>query len=43
MYTVAVQRDFISGHFLVGGDWGAENKPHAHHYVVEVRLDREEF
>jgi 6-pyruvoyltetrahydropterin/6-carboxytetrahydropterin synthase len=38
MYTVAVERDFIAQHFLVGGDWGAENSPHAHHYVVEVRL-----
>ena len=38
MYTVAVERDFIAQHFLVGGDWGAENNPHAHHYVVEVRL-----
>jgi 6-pyruvoyltetrahydropterin/6-carboxytetrahydropterin synthase len=38
MYTVAVERDFIAQHFLVGGDWGAENSPHAHHYVVEVQL-----
>jgi 6-pyruvoyltetrahydropterin/6-carboxytetrahydropterin synthase len=38
MYTVAVQRDFIAQHFLFGGDWGAENSPHAHHYAVEVRL-----
>jgi 6-pyruvoyltetrahydropterin/6-carboxytetrahydropterin synthase len=38
MYTVAVERDFIAQHFLVGGDWGTENSPHAHHYVVEVRL-----
>ena len=38
MYTVAVKRDFIAQHFLFGGEWGAENSPHAHHYVVEVRL-----
>ena len=38
MYTVAVERDFIAQHFLFGGDWGAENSPHAHHYVVEVQL-----
>lgn len=38
MYTVAVRRDFIARHTLVGGDWGAENDPHAHHYVVEARL-----
>ncbi len=38
MYTVAVKRDFIAQHFLTGGDWGAENNPHAHHYVIEARL-----
>ncbi len=37
-YVVAVQRDFIANHYLVGGDWGAENHPHAHHYQIEVRL-----
>jgi 6-pyruvoyltetrahydropterin/6-carboxytetrahydropterin synthase len=37
MYTVSVRRDFIARHALVGGDWGAENQPHAHHYVVEAR------
>jgi 6-pyruvoyltetrahydropterin/6-carboxytetrahydropterin synthase len=39
MYTVAVKRDFIARHFLTGGDWGDENKPHAHHYTIEVRLE----
>jgi len=38
MYTVAVKREFIARHFLIGGDWGDENEPHAHHYVVEVQL-----
>lgn len=39
MYTVAVRRDFTARHFLVGDDWGEENRPHAHHYVVEIRLE----
>lgn len=39
MYSVAVRRDFIASHFLTGGDWGAENETHAHHYVLEVRLN----
>ena len=39
MYTVAVTRDFIANHFLIGGDWGDENFPHAHHYVLEVRIE----
>lgn len=39
MYTVAVKRNFTAQHFLVGGDWGAENEWHSHHYVVEVQLE----
>jgi 6-pyruvoyltetrahydropterin/6-carboxytetrahydropterin synthase len=38
MYTVAVVRDFIARHYLIGGDWGPENQEHSHHYRVEVRL-----
>lgn len=43
MYTVAVQRDFTAQHFLIGGDWGAENTWHSHHYVVEVQLQGAEL
>lgn len=39
MYTVAVTREFIANHFLVGGDWGTENFPHAHHYVAEIQIE----
>jgi len=35
---VAVRRDFIAQHYLIGGDWGAENHPHSHHYQVELQL-----
>jgi 6-pyruvoyltetrahydropterin/6-carboxytetrahydropterin synthase len=35
-YTVGVIRDFIASHFLIGGDWGRENQPHAHHYRMEA-------
>jgi len=38
MYTVAVKRDFIAQHYLVGGDWGTENERHSHHYIIEVQL-----
>lgn len=41
MYTVAVKRDFVAQHFLIGGDWGAENEWHSHHYFVEVQLHGE--
>jgi 6-pyruvoyltetrahydropterin/6-carboxytetrahydropterin synthase len=39
MYTVAVSRDFVAQHFLIGGDWGTENELHSHHYRVEVGLE----
>ena len=41
MYTVAVKRDFVAQHFLIGGDWGAENEWHSHHYAVELQLHGE--
>jgi 6-pyruvoyltetrahydropterin/6-carboxytetrahydropterin synthase len=43
MYTVAVKRDFVAQHFLVGGDWGAENFKHSHHYQIEVQLEGAEL
>jgi 6-pyruvoyltetrahydropterin/6-carboxytetrahydropterin synthase len=39
MYKVAVKRDFIAQHYLVGGDWGPENTLHSHHYAVELQLE----
>jgi 6-pyruvoyltetrahydropterin/6-carboxytetrahydropterin synthase len=39
MYSVAVRRDFIGQHYLIGGDWGAENQVHSHHFTVEVELE----
>ncbi|MDX1415795.1 MAG: 6-carboxytetrahydropterin synthase [Candidatus Promineifilaceae bacterium] len=41
MYTVAVKRDFVAQHFLFGGDWGAENFKHSHHYILELQLSGE--
>ncbi len=38
MFTVAVKRDFIAQHYLVGGDWGDENVRHSHHYYIELQL-----
>ena len=43
MYTVSVRRDLIARHYLIGGDWGAENDPHSHPYVIEVRLEAAEL
>jgi 6-pyruvoyltetrahydropterin/6-carboxytetrahydropterin synthase len=39
MFTLAVRRDFIAQHALIGGDWGAENQPHSHHYLLELQLE----
>jgi 6-pyruvoyltetrahydropterin/6-carboxytetrahydropterin synthase len=41
MYTLAVRRDFIARHYLIGGDWGPENNPNSHHYVLELQLSGE--
>lgn len=38
MYAIGVKGAFVARHFLVGGDWGAENTDHSHYYEVEVEL-----
>ncbi len=43
MYTLTVIRDFIAQHYLIGGDWGAENQPHSHHYRLELELQGREL
>lgn len=39
MYTLGVRREFIARHSLIGGDWGPENQPNSHHYVLELQLE----
>ena len=43
MYILGVRRDFIARHFLIGGDWGSENFPNSHHYVLELQLEGREL
>jgi 6-pyruvoyltetrahydropterin/6-carboxytetrahydropterin synthase len=43
MYTLGVKRDFIARHYLIGGDWGPENLPNSHHYVLELQLEGREL
>jgi 6-pyruvoyltetrahydropterin/6-carboxytetrahydropterin synthase len=43
MYTLGVRRDFIAKHFLIGGDWGPENDPNSHHYVLELQMEGKEL
>jgi 6-pyruvoyltetrahydropterin/6-carboxytetrahydropterin synthase len=39
MYQLAITRDFIARHYLIGGDWGSENTEHSHHYRAEVMVE----
>jgi 6-pyruvoyltetrahydropterin/6-carboxytetrahydropterin synthase len=43
MYAMSVRTDFIAQHFLIGGDWGAENERNSHHYVLELQLEGSEL
>ncbi|MGZ4937078.1 MAG: 6-pyruvoyl trahydropterin synthase family protein [Halobacteriota archaeon] len=43
MYGVGITRDFVAQHHLIGGDWGAENRNHYHHYKVELQLEGDEL
>lgn len=43
MYTLGVRREFIARHFLIGGDWGPENFPNSHHYILELQLEGHEL
>ena len=43
MYSVAVLRNFSAQHFLIGGDWGAENQKHTHKYQLELQLHGQEL
>ncbi len=41
MYSLGVGREFSARHYLVGGDWGAENIEHSHRYRMELVLEAE--
>jgi 6-pyruvoyltetrahydropterin/6-carboxytetrahydropterin synthase len=43
MYKLAVKKDFIAQHFLIGGNWGSENQKHSHHYRIEIQLKGKEL
>jgi 6-pyruvoyltetrahydropterin/6-carboxytetrahydropterin synthase len=43
MHSLTISRDFIAQHFLIGGDWGAENQLHSHHYRLEIRIKGREL
>ncbi|MBV5316303.1 MAG: 6-carboxytetrahydropterin synthase [Desulfobulbaceae bacterium] len=39
MYSLGVRREFSARHYLIGGDWGAENIEHTHRYRMELALE----
>lgn len=41
LYSIGLKKDFEAYHYLIGGDWGEENKPHNHRYRVEVIFEGE--
>jgi 6-pyruvoyltetrahydropterin/6-carboxytetrahydropterin synthase len=43
MYRIAVRRDFMAYHFLIGRDWGKESERHSHQYAVELCLEGPEL
>lgn len=43
MYQLAITRDFIAQHYLIGGDWGTENEVHSHHYKIEVKIEAQDL
>jgi 6-pyruvoyltetrahydropterin/6-carboxytetrahydropterin synthase len=43
VFTLALRRRFEAQHHLIGGDWGAENEPHTHTYLLELRLEGAEL
>ena len=43
MYQIGLIRSFSARHYLVGGDWGQENRLHGHDYTVEWALSGPEL
>jgi 6-pyruvoyltetrahydropterin/6-carboxytetrahydropterin synthase len=43
MYTISVKRDFTAYHYLIGGNWDAENEKHAHQYSIELELEGQQL
>jgi len=42
-YTLATQREIRSRHYLVGGDFGPESRPHSHRYRIEAQVAGEQL
>jgi len=43
MYSLGMRREFDARHYLIGGDWGAENVVHSHRYRLELVLEAQEL
>ncbi len=38
MHRVSIGKNFTAYHYLIGGDFGAENEKHSHPYRAEIEL-----
>jgi 6-pyruvoyltetrahydropterin/6-carboxytetrahydropterin synthase len=43
LYSIGLKRNFEAYHYLIGNDWGEENKPHIHKYRLEVTFEGEDL
>ncbi len=43
MYSLGLRRELSARHYLIGGDWGAENTEHSHRYRMELVLEKKEL
>jgi 6-pyruvoyltetrahydropterin/6-carboxytetrahydropterin synthase len=43
VYKLALKRDFVAQHYLLGADCVDETRLHSHHYTVEIQLEGEKL
>lgn len=41
MFGLMAKKEFVAQHYLCGGNWGAENLKHSHHYELEIEIEDE--
>jgi 6-pyruvoyltetrahydropterin/6-carboxytetrahydropterin synthase len=43
MFKLGIRGEFSANHYLIGGDWGEENREHSHNYQLEIILQKSEL
>ncbi|MAH80287.1 MAG: 6-pyruvoyl tetrahydropterin synthase [Rickettsiales bacterium] len=41
MYDVSVSTSFVAQHYLIGGDFGAENIKHSHNFKIQLIIEND--